>query len=63
MGDELSGDQRVIMSHMTALQSVDIVGQIIGHVADVVRSSDPNAAVDRIGMAELKARLKRHSIG
>jgi hypothetical protein len=29
----------------------------------VIRSSDPPGAVDRIGMAELKGRLKRQSIG
>jgi hypothetical protein len=63
MGDELSGDTNVLMRHGTTLQSVDIVGQILGHVANVVRSSDPEGAVDLIGMCELKARLKRQSIG
>ena len=62
MGDELCGDGLIVSRHMTALQSVDIVGQILGHVANVVRSSDPAGAVDRIGMCELKARLTRRSI-
>ena len=34
MGDELSADMGVVMRHAVALQSVDIVGQMIGHIAD-----------------------------
>lgn len=63
MGDELSTDVGVLMRHGVSLQTVDIVGQILGHVASIVRSSDPDGAVERIGMCELKARLKRQSIG
>jgi hypothetical protein len=62
MGDVLSADQLVVGRHMMALQSVDIVGQILGHVANVVRSSDPAGAVERIGMCELKGRLTRSKI-
>ena len=59
MGDELSADMSVVMRHSVALQSVDIIGQMLGHIANVVRSSDPEASVERIGMCELKARLVR----
>ena len=59
MGDELAGNAAIVMRHGRALQSVDIVGQMIGHIANVIRWSDPETAVDRIGMVELKARLKR----
>lgn len=59
MGDELSGDAGVVMRHMTALQAVDIVGQMLGHIATVIRCTDPETAVERIGMCELKARLQR----
>jgi len=62
MGDELSGDMGVVMRHGMALQTVDIVGQMLGHIANVVRSSDPEGAVDRIGMCDLKARLTRKSV-
>jgi hypothetical protein len=62
MGDEFSSDPALLMRHSVPLQSIDIVGQILGHIAAVVRSSDPNGAVDRIGMCELKARLLRTSI-
>jgi hypothetical protein len=62
MGDEFSADPALLMRHSVPLQSIDIVGQILGHIATVVRSNDPDGAVDRIGMCELKARLKRTSI-
>jgi hypothetical protein len=59
MGDSLSADPQLVMRHMVTLQSVDIAGQILGHVANVIRSSDPDGAVDLIGMSELRGRLKR----
>ena len=62
MGDEFSSDPALLMRHSVPLQSIDIVGQILGHIAAVVRSSDPDGAVERIGMCELKARLLRSSI-
>jgi hypothetical protein len=49
------------MRHAVALQSFDIIGQMLGHIADVTRSSAPDRAVERIGMCELKARLARKS--
>jgi hypothetical protein len=59
MGDELSADMSLVMRHAVALQSVDIIGQMLGHIAAVTRSSAPERAVERIGMCELKARLTR----
>lgn len=61
MGDALSSDTAVVVRHMVQLQSVDIIGQMLGHVAAVIRSSDPDDAVKQIGMAELKARLQRRT--
>jgi hypothetical protein len=57
MGDHLSGDMEVLMRHGVPLQTVDIAGQILGHIASVIRSSDRAAAVDQIGMCDLKGRL------
>ena len=57
MGDQLALDVAVVTEHGLALQAVDIVGQMIGHIAAVVRAEDRAAAVERIGMCELKARL------
>ena len=57
MGDELALNQDVVAEHGLALQAVDIVGQMLGHIASVVRADDRKGAVDRIGMCELKAKL------
>ena len=57
MGDELAMNQEVVADHGVALQAVDIVGQMLGHIANVVRAEDRRAAVDKIGMCELKAKL------
>jgi len=62
LGDELSADSGVVMRHMVAMQSIDIIGQLLGHIAAVTRSSDPIGAVQRIGMCELKARLTRSTV-
>ena len=57
MGDELALNHDVVADHGVALQAVDIVGQMLGHIANVVRAEDRHAAVERIGMCELKAKL------
>jgi len=57
MGDELAMSQDLVAEHGMALQAIDIVGQMLGHVANVVRAEDPEAAIDRIGMCELKTKL------
>lgn len=59
MGDELSADAGVLVRHGVSLQTVDIAGQILGHIANVIRSSDPDGAVELIGMSDLKGRLQR----
>ena len=42
MGDSLSNDPAVLVRHGVALQSIDVIGQILGHIANVIRSSDPD---------------------
>ena len=56
---QLSRDPILIRRHALELQSLDMIARILIQVADVVRSSDPNCAVENIGMSDLKARLKR----
>lgn len=60
MGDELSADPIAVSRHGLVLQTLDIVGQMLGHIANVIRSSDPASAVEQIGMCDLKARLTRN---
>jgi hypothetical protein len=62
LGDQLSIDAAVVARHGTALQSLDIAGQMLGHIANIVRSNEPDEAVERIGMGDLKARLSRKSV-
>ncbi len=62
VGDELASDCIVVARHAAALQSFDFLGQMLGHLATVVGSSDPHGAVELVGMADLKARLKRRSL-
>jgi hypothetical protein len=62
MGDELSCDGLIVSRHVAELQALDITGQMLGHIAAVLRSSDIPGAVDRIGMVDLKARLMRRPI-
>ncbi|QNN65368.1 hypothetical protein H9L12_01670 [Sphingomonas rhizophila] len=59
MGDELSTDFAVVSRHGLSLQAIDIVGQMLGHIANVVRSEDRPHAVEQIGMCDLKAKLSR----
>lgn len=58
-GGRLTSDPILIRRHAVALQSIDIVGQILGHLGNVIRSSDPQSAVEEIHMGDLKARLTR----
>ena len=57
MGDELAMSPEIVAEHGMALQAVDIVGQMLGHIANVVRAEDAREAVERIGMCELKTKL------
>lgn len=57
MGDELAMSPQIVAEHGMALQAVDIVGQMLGHIASVVRAEDAPAAIENIGMCELRAKL------
>jgi len=57
MGDELAMSPEIVAEHGVALQAVDIVGQMLGHIANVVRAENRNEAIERIGMCDLKSKL------
>ena len=61
MGDALTADPDIVDAPRASLQSIDIVGQILGHIAAVVRSSDPAGAVERIGMARPERPAEAHA--
>ncbi|HEU0100068.1 MAG TPA: PilZ domain-containing protein [Allosphingosinicella sp.] len=62
LGDELIADLLLVQRHGRSLQSLDLVGQILGHVSTILRSDDKAAVVEKIGMEDLRARLKRRAI-
>ncbi|MGA9583183.1 MAG: PilZ domain-containing protein [Allosphingosinicella sp.] len=62
LGDELIADLLLIQRHGKSLQSLDLVGQILGHVAAILRADDKAAVVEDIGMEDLRARLRRKAI-
>ncbi len=59
MGDELVSEPIVVRNHARTLQSIDIASQILGHLASIMIAGDRGAAVEAVGMEELRARLKR----
>ena len=59
VGDRFIADPLILQRHQATMQSFDIIGQLLGHLAKVAAAKDKNAAIDRIGMQELRARLKR----
>lgn len=62
LGDELAEDRTVTARHGAKLQDLDIAIQILGHVGTVLNADDPQAAIARIGMADLRRRLAPKSL-
>lgn len=58
-GYELSDDPIAVARHVVSLQYLDKACQILGHIANVMRSTNPQSAVEGIAMGDLKARLMR----
>lgn len=57
IADVLSNDIDLLTRHATELQALDRVDQVLGHLAQVLARTDRQAAVEVIGMGDLKARL------
>lgn len=62
MGEILCDDPILLSRHQVTLQSVDLLSQIIGHIASVIGAADREEAVARIGMVELRNRLNRDRV-
>lgn len=62
IGDALASDPILITRHGVMLQGIDLTNQVLAHLAAVVAAQDKLAAVDRVGMEDLKARLKRRPL-
>lgn len=61
-GDELTDEPIVVQRHMRTLQGFDVACQILGHISAILSAGDRGAAVDAVGMADLRARLMRKAI-
>ena len=59
VGDCFVSDPDILERHETTMQSFDIIGQLLGHIAKVMGAKDKQEAISRIGMQELRSRLKR----
>jgi hypothetical protein len=59
LGDELISEPLIVRHHARALQNVDIASQILGYLAAIILSDDRAAAIETVGMEDLRARLKR----
>lgn len=62
LGDQLAEDLTVTARHGAKLQDLDIAIQILGHVGAILAADDPQAAIARIGMADLRRRLAPKSL-
>lgn len=62
VGGVLVDDPAVLARHGVTLQSIDLVNQLLRHLSRVVIAADKDAAVERIGMVDLKARLTRKPV-
>jgi len=62
LGGLLAAEPMLIAKYGRQLQAIDLMEQILGHLGGVVGAADKAAAVERISLAELKARLQRKPI-
>ncbi len=58
----LSDERLLVQRHPGALQNFDLAGQILGHVAAILRSDNRAAAIHAIGIEDLRARLTRKPV-
>ena len=59
VGDELTDAPIVVQRYSRSLQSFDLACQILGHLSTILTASNRDAAVQAVGMEDLRARLLR----
>jgi hypothetical protein len=62
VGDALVSDPSVVHRHLQTLQGIDMANQILAHIADILVAPDRAAAIDGLGMEDLRTRLTRKSL-
>ena len=58
----LAANPMLLNRHIAELQSIDLIKQVIGHIARVVEAEDEARAVERITLQDLRARLQRKAL-
>jgi hypothetical protein len=61
LGEELTDDPVAVQRHMQAVQTLDRVSQILGHLGSVLNAPDRLAATQAITMCELRERMLRRA--
>ena len=62
LGDALAGDAALLHRHASQLQSIDLMRQMLRHLAQVVATEDKEQAVALVTLSELKGRLQRRPL-
>ncbi len=62
VGDELIAEPLFVQRHAQTLQGIDLASQILAHIATIITAEDRDQAIERIGMEDLRARLKRKAV-
>ena len=59
---DLADERLLVQRHPRALQNFDLAGQILGHLAAILRSDNRAAAIHAIGIDDLRSRLTRERL-
>jgi hypothetical protein len=62
VGDELITEPLFVQRHAQTLQGIDLASQILANVAAIITAEDREGAIERIGMEDMRARLKRKAV-
>jgi hypothetical protein len=62
LGGILANDPILLRRHALELQSIDLMKQSLGHLAQVVATEDKALAAERVTLTELKSRLQRKAL-
>lgn len=56
--EPIINDHTLLQRYGRNLQEIDYISQLLGHVAQIIATEDKEIAINQIGVAELRSRLK-----
>ena len=62
LGSILSEDSNLVVRHSGPLQSIDLMKQSLGQLAQVIAAQDKESVADQMTLTELKGRLQRKAL-